>query len=108
MKILKSILLAINGIMLFASLLAVLIAVTQLVINGFNYRDAYLWVIAGTLCIFLFAYINRWLHHPNRFEFRTKSQEMSCPSCGYSMRGLYEARCPECGAEFTIDQLKLK
>jgi hypothetical protein len=28
-----------------------------------------------------------------------------CPSCGYSLIGLSELRCPECGATFTIDQL---
>ena len=28
-----------------------------------------------------------------------------CPTCGYSMAGLREAKCPECGAAYTIDQL---
>lgn len=28
-----------------------------------------------------------------------------CPHCGYNMTGLREARCPECGSVFTIDQL---
>lgn len=28
-----------------------------------------------------------------------------CPACGYSLTGLREARCPECGAQYTIDQL---
>ena len=28
-----------------------------------------------------------------------------CPKCGYNMTGLYEARCPECGSRFTVDQL---
>jgi len=28
-----------------------------------------------------------------------------CPRCGYNLTGLREARCPECGAQFTIDQL---
>ena len=28
-----------------------------------------------------------------------------CPSCGYSLIGLTELRCPECGATFTIDEL---
>ena len=28
-----------------------------------------------------------------------------CPNCGYNMTGLREARCPECGSVFTIDQL---
>ena len=28
-----------------------------------------------------------------------------CPKCGYNMTGLHEARCPECGSRFTLDQL---
>ena len=28
-----------------------------------------------------------------------------CPLCGYNLAGLHEARCPECGANFTLDQL---
>jgi hypothetical protein len=28
-----------------------------------------------------------------------------CPTCGYNLTGLKEARCPECGAQFTLDQL---
>ena len=31
--------------------------------------------------------------------------EVRCPSCGYSLIGLYELRCPECGTRFTIDEL---
>jgi hypothetical protein len=28
-----------------------------------------------------------------------------CPMCGYAMTGLREARCPECGAAYTLEQL---
>ncbi len=28
-----------------------------------------------------------------------------CPFCGYNLSGLREARCPECGASFTLDEL---
>lgn len=28
-----------------------------------------------------------------------------CPLCGYNLAGLREARCPECGGAFTLDQL---
>ncbi|HEV2292538.1 MAG TPA: hypothetical protein VGR35_01705 [Tepidisphaeraceae bacterium] len=28
-----------------------------------------------------------------------------CPTCGYNLTGLKEPRCPECGSEFTLDQL---
>ncbi|HOW70173.1 MAG TPA: hypothetical protein PKY77_06175 [Phycisphaerae bacterium] len=32
-------------------------------------------------------------------------EAVSCPICGYNMTGLSEARCPECGTKFTLDQL---
>ena len=28
-----------------------------------------------------------------------------CPTCGYNLTGLRESRCPECGTQFTLDQL---
>ena len=31
--------------------------------------------------------------------------ELCCPKCGYNMAGLSATKCPECGAEFTIDKL---
>ncbi len=30
---------------------------------------------------------------------------VSCPICAYNMTGLREAKCPECGAVFTLDEL---
>lgn len=30
---------------------------------------------------------------------------IACPTCGYNLTGLHEARCPECGSQFTLDQL---
>lgn len=30
---------------------------------------------------------------------------LRCPSCRYDMRGLHEARCPECGTSYTLDGL---
>lgn len=30
---------------------------------------------------------------------------VACPICGYNMTGLRDAKCPECGAVFTLDQL---
>ena len=31
--------------------------------------------------------------------------DVHCPNCGYSLIGLTELRCPECGERFTIDTL---
>lgn len=30
---------------------------------------------------------------------------ISCPVCEYSMTGLQDSRCPECGTRFTLDEL---
>lgn len=30
---------------------------------------------------------------------------VACPTCGYNLTGLTDARCPECGSKFTLDQL---
>ncbi|MBN1513098.1 MAG: hypothetical protein JXB13_13875 [Phycisphaerae bacterium] len=30
---------------------------------------------------------------------------VNCPSCGYSMVGLEQSRCPECGSQYTLDEL---
>jgi hypothetical protein len=30
---------------------------------------------------------------------------LPCPKCGYDLRGLHEARCPECGTVYTLEEL---
>jgi DNA-directed RNA polymerase subunit RPC12/RpoP len=40
----------------------------------------------------------------SRSEARTEGL-IRCPQCGYDLRGLSEARCPECGSRYTLDQL---
>lgn len=32
---------------------------------------------------------------------------LACPLCGYDLSGLTEARCPECGSSFTLEQIVL-
>ncbi|HEX8521534.1 MAG TPA: hypothetical protein VF669_04700 [Tepidisphaeraceae bacterium] len=32
---------------------------------------------------------------------------IACPLCGYNLAGLTEARCPECGGNFTLEQVML-
>ena len=32
---------------------------------------------------------------------------LACPLCGYNLAGLTEARCPECGGSFTLEQVVL-
>jgi hypothetical protein len=33
-------------------------------------------------------------------------QDVLCPLCNYNLRGLAEARCPECGGQFNWDELR--
>ncbi len=35
----------------------------------------------------------------------TGTLALRCPACNYSMVGLKESRCPECGREYTLDEL---
>jgi hypothetical protein len=35
----------------------------------------------------------------------TAERDVACPKCRYAMTGLREARCPECGEQYTLDQL---
>jgi hypothetical protein len=28
-----------------------------------------------------------------------------CPNCGYNLTGLQSTRCPECGTQYTLDEL---
>jgi DNA-directed RNA polymerase subunit RPC12/RpoP len=35
----------------------------------------------------------------------SSANAIACPNCGYNMTGLGEARCPECGSKFTLDEL---
>jgi len=30
---------------------------------------------------------------------------LACPTCGYNMTGLHKARCPECGTQYTLNQI---
>jgi DNA-directed RNA polymerase subunit RPC12/RpoP len=35
----------------------------------------------------------------------TSTDAVFCPICSYNMTGLREARCPECGSRFSLDEL---
>jgi hypothetical protein len=94
-----------------AVLLAVLLAATLAVAcgvltedRGFGYFLASVlaplfWLI-GTVCV--------WRETADERRQRlqgTGSEVVVCPKCSYNMAGLGEARCPECGSRFTLDQL---
>ena len=44
-----------------------------------------------------------WLVRDELKPHRSVRWQPECPECGYSLRGLTELRCPECGAGFPID-----
>ena len=49
-----------------------------------------------------------WRETPRERAVRLKAISMgtlACPHCGYNMTGLYEARCPECGTRYTLNEL---
>ncbi|NOX59094.1 MAG: DUF1345 domain-containing protein [Planctomycetes bacterium] len=49
-----------------------------------------------------------WRETPKERMERLKTygtDAVCCPMCGYNMTGLKETRCPECGAQFTVDEL---
>ena len=59
------------------------------------------WVLATVLL---------WRETAGERLARLTSQGMpaiACPLCGYSLAGLTEARCPECGGRFTLEQVVL-
>ena len=40
-----------------------------------------------------------------RLRQATGHTSIVCPTCGYNMTGLKGTRCPECGSEFTLDEI---
>ena len=58
-----------------------------------------LWII-GTICI--------WRENQSERAARLRragADTIVCPACGYNLTGLREARCPECGAQYTLNEL---
>ncbi len=68
-------------------------------------------IFTGTWCAAVFwcaVTTMRWRETSAERAERLSGQSgrgVVCPTCGYSLTGLHEARCPECGAEFTLDSL---
>ena len=48
-----------------------------------------------------------WRESPEERSTRrgAPAARVPCPTCGYDLTGLRGTRCPECGTEFTLDQL---
>ncbi len=57
------------------------------------------WLIAT-----VFLWRETTAERAQRVKHSSKSA-ITCPTCGYNLTGLSEARCPECGTKFTLDEL---
>ncbi len=100
-----------------AMLLATVGAVAAATITGFivseiiGRHDEELGVFVGlvmAIMLWLIATVFIWRETPAERVERIKSAAratITCPTCGYNLTGLNIARCPECGSEFTLDQL---
>ena len=61
--------------------------------------------LAATAIVITFLSFLIW-RAGKRIAWRRLAQgSPMCPRCGYDMRGLTEARCPECGSVYTLDSL---
>jgi len=63
--------------------------------------------LAGTVC-WMIATILIWRESPAERSARlsrANADALVCPTCGYNLTGLREARCPECGTAFTLNEL---
>jgi len=63
----------------------------------------------GALAILLWVVftIFIWRESPQERAARLKGAAggVVCPTCGYNLTGLTATRCPECGTQFTLDEL---
>ncbi|MBU0638046.1 MAG: hypothetical protein KKB50_04215 [Planctomycetes bacterium] len=63
-------------------------------------------VVWWVVWIVFTAYL--WRERPAERASRLLGQEettLHCPKCRYNLTGLREARCPECGTQFTLGEL---
>ena len=61
------------------------------------------WMITGLLSTIM-VWRETELDRAQRLA-QTSSGILGCPHCGYNMTGLKIARCPECGIEYTLNEL---
>ena len=79
--------------------------------NFFDLSAADVYLIPATMMFGAAMVIVVWLPTVDRIgrgrPLLTAHQEVNvnCPDCGYSLIGLRDLRCPECGTTFTIDEL---
>ena len=87
------------------------IAVAILISLALPYDNGEPGTMLGSLTatvLWLMATIFVWRETPAERSARLAragADTLVCPSCGYNLTGLREARCPECGTTFTLNDL---
>ena len=62
-------------------------------------------VVAPPLWVFATIFIWRETAAERAARLDQSADGIVCPTCGYNLTGLTATRCPECGTQFTLDQL---
>lgn len=63
-------------------------------------------VVCASAGLTLLMWIRLYLRNGRRALYDEAGVlDLCCPECQYSMVGLKQARCPECGREYTLDEL---
>jgi len=96
---------AIGSVVIGIGAILVTVLIDRFVRREEEYLIAALWLVAGAAVVWLWmGYVERWrAGRPVVTEEGTVN--VVCPDCGYSMVGLRELRCPECGAAFALDEI---
>ena len=59
-------------------------------------------LVAG---VFMVVTAWRWQGRSAALAWDEDEVQPHCVACGYNMTGLHQARCPECGRSYTLDEL---
>lgn len=97
------------GCALTAGVFVIAVCLSVLVDEIFNGDEdvliAAVWFLAGAVSLVMWTYLYH-RYSGGRAMFGDEGRlDLRCPGCGYRMVGLREARCPECGQAYTIDEL---
>jgi len=102
---LRGTLIAAGGSVIAAGIVAVAVGLAQ----PYSWDDAVIWVgCALAPLLWIGGTVIAWREtNDERSERIAKvgSGTIVCPACQYNLTGLREARCPECGAGYTLNEL---
>ncbi len=73
---------------------------------GEQWVAAFLGIACGSVVwIIMTIFVWRETTDERAQRLRGARDAVVCPSCGYNLTGLAATRCPECGKQYTIDEL---